>query len=71
VGNPTHPEWLTVNIAAGGVFLTASSTLHGHVVAPAAPVVINANSTLNGEVIADHLIINSHSILRSPTVPAN
>jgi hypothetical protein len=40
VGNPAHPEWLTVKIAAGGIFLNASSTLHGYVIAPAGLVVM-------------------------------
>jgi hypothetical protein len=66
VGNAAHPEWLTVKIAAGGIFLNASSTLHGYVIAPAGLVIINASSTLHGEVVADRLIISDHSVLQEP-----
>lgn len=69
VGDPAHPEWLTVKVAAGGILLNASAALNGYVIAPSGPVIINAHSTLTGEVIADRLILNDHGVLQQPTTP--
>lgn len=66
VGNPAHPEWLNVKVAAGGIILNASSALNGYVSAPTGMVIINASSTLTGEVIADRLIINANGVLQEP-----
>jgi len=71
VGDPAHPEWLTVKIFAGGIQLNASAVLNGYVIAPTGTVIINANSTLTGEVIADGLIINDHGALQEPPAPSN
>lgn len=69
LGDPAHPDWLTVKIANGGIVLNASSTLNGDVVAPTGLVIINANSTLTGQVVAGWLIINSKGVLQEPAAP--
>uniref|UniRef100_UPI003299EF58 hypothetical protein n=1 Tax=Salmonella enterica TaxID=28901 RepID=UPI003299EF58 len=37
-GSAAHPEWLTLNVAAGGVTLSGTAMLHGFVNAPAGAV---------------------------------
>ncbi|MFT3782088.1 MAG: rhamnogalacturonan lyase B N-terminal domain-containing protein [Nibricoccus sp.] len=69
VGDPAHPEWLTVKIANGGLLLNASATLNGYVIAPTGTVIINAHSGITGEVVADRLIINGQGVLQEPAVP--
>ncbi len=65
MGGPAHPEWLTLNIASGGLTLNSNVTFNGNVVAPNGTVTIN-NSTLNGEITADRLTINGNSVLNDP-----
>ena len=63
VGVSAHPEWLTLQLASGGLTLNGGVTLHGDVAAPGGTVTINGNSTLHGEVAADRLIINGNGVL--------
>ena len=63
IGNATHPAWLTLQFASGGLTLNNGVTLHGCVTAPAGAVVINGNSTLHGRVISDSLTIDSQGLL--------
>lgn len=66
VGAAAHPEWLTLNVASGGVTLNGNVTFNGSVVAPNGTVVINGNTTLNGSVVADRLTLNGNSVLNQP-----
>lgn len=61
MGSAAHPEWLVLNIASGGLSLTAD--LNGSVVAPSGTVSINGSATITGSVVADHLTINSGGVL--------
>ncbi len=63
VGDAAHPEWLTIEVVAGGLTLNGRATLHGHVVAPAGPVILNGSTALHGSVAADTLILNGQSQL--------
>jgi autotransporter-associated beta strand protein len=65
VGSPEHPEWLTLQIASGGLTLNGSD-VHGIVLAPNGSVTINGNSTLTGRISADRLIINGNGLLQEP-----
>ncbi len=55
-GSPAHPEWLEVNIAAGGVSLM--SAFNGKVVAPNGTISINGRTTLTGSIVSNGLTIN-------------
>ncbi len=63
IGNPDHPDWLTVNIAAGGLTLNGNAACDGVVVAPAGTVVLNGSSTLHGRVVCDRLTISGTGLL--------
>jgi hypothetical protein len=63
LGNSAHPEWVALNVAAGGVTLNSNVSLHGYVTAPNGTVTINGNSVLRGGVVADRLTINSNGLL--------
>jgi rhamnogalacturonan endolyase len=62
-GAAGHPEWLTLNLATGGLTLNGGAAFHGSVQAPAGTIVLNA--TLVGSVAADRLIVNGGGRLRS------
>jgi DNA/RNA endonuclease G (NUC1) len=61
-----NPDWLTLNIASGGLTLNNDATLAGFVTAPAGTVSLNGSSTLVGGVAADRLVINGNAVLREP-----
>jgi hypothetical protein len=63
VGEAAHPEWVTLNVASGGVTLNGNVTLHGYVAAPNGTVAINDSSTLHGGVACDRLTINGNGLL--------
>ncbi len=63
IGNSAHPQWLTLQIATGGVTLNSGARLDGVVLAPAGTVTINGNARLNGRVESDRLVINSGGVL--------
>jgi len=65
-GADTHPDWLTLRIAAGGVTLNSGAVLDGDVRAPAGTMTINANSRLTGRIECDRLVINSGGALVDP-----
>lgn len=69
LGAAAHPEWLSVQVAAGGFVLNGNSSLSGYVVAPNGTVTINGTSTLTGEVISDRLTINGNGLLQQPASP--
>ncbi len=62
-GNAAHPEWLSLNLAAGGVTLNGGASLNALVAAPAGSVMLNG--TLSGSVTADRLTINGGGVLKS------
>lgn len=66
-GDLAHPEWLELNIAAGGLTLNGSVAFAGYVTAPEGTVTVNGNSTLTGGVIADRLTINGNGSLVQPS----
>ncbi len=66
-GAGAHPEWLTIQVANGGVTLNGSSTLSGSVVAPNGTVTIGGNGALHGTVVADRLVINGNGVLEAAT----
>jgi rhamnogalacturonan endolyase len=63
IGDPAHPEWLTLRIASGGVELNSGVTVAGSVIAPSGTVTIDGNSQLIGGVAADRLTLNSSALL--------
>jgi endo-1,4-beta-xylanase len=60
-GASAHPEWLSLNVAAGGVTINGLATVNANVVAPAGTAMINGR--LKGSVIADRLTINGNGVL--------
>lgn len=60
LGDPAHPEWLTLLIANGGMNMNSSSTTYAAVVAPTSTVILNG--TFNGSVVANQLTINGNGI---------
>jgi pectate lyase len=64
VGSVQHPEWLLLNIAAGGLKLDRDDSCHGYITTPSGAVVLEDHSSLVGGVIADSLSINDRSCLR-------
>ncbi len=66
VGTSLHPEWLTLQSAAGGVTLNGNVALYGTVVAPNGTVIINGNSSVQGSLAADRLTINGNGVLEEP-----
>ncbi|HEU5080374.1 MAG TPA: Ig-like domain-containing protein [Opitutaceae bacterium] len=65
VGASAHPEWLQIEVSAGGLTLNQGSTLHGTVAAPAGTVTLNS-ATLNGQVSTDRLTLNGTGLLKDP-----
>jgi hypothetical protein len=63
VGDAAHPEWVTLNVASGGVTLNGNVTLHGYLAAPNGTVTINGGSTLHGGLASDRLTINGNGLL--------
>ena len=64
VGSVVHPEWLVLNIAAGGLRLDQNDSLQGYVNAPSGFVSMEDHSSLVGGIIADRLSINDRSRVR-------
>lgn len=63
MGSASHPAWLNLQVATGGLTLNAGSSLYSVVKAPAGPVVINANAQLVGTLACDRLTINAGGLL--------
>lgn len=68
VGAPGQSEWLSLNIASGGLTLLNNVTFWGSVTAPSATgtVTIGTGSILTGRVIANRLVINAAGELADP-----
>ncbi len=65
-GSSAHPEWLTLNVASGGVTLNGNVTFDGSIVAPGGTITINGNTTLHGTTASDRLTINGNGLLAQP-----
>ncbi|HTL67167.1 MAG TPA: ExeM/NucH family extracellular endonuclease [Lacunisphaera sp.] len=66
VGSSDHPEWLSLEVASGGVTINGGASFDGFVVAPNGAVTINGNCRLTGNVAADRLTINGNGVLAEP-----
>jgi hypothetical protein len=64
LGNPAHPEWLTLRFVTGGPTLNGAAVLHGSVAAPSGSVQLNGR--LQGRVSSDGLTINGQGLLEDP-----
>lgn len=62
-GNPDHADWLTLNVARGGVRLFGGSSLSAFVTAPKGIVLVSGNSRLCGKVTSDRLIVVGNGII--------
>ncbi|HWA85603.1 MAG TPA: Ig-like domain-containing protein, partial [Opitutus sp.] len=69
MGADSHPEWLLLRLATGGLTLNGNVTVAGYVAAPAGTVTINGNSRLTGGVISDRLVLNGASTLQLIDLP--
>jgi endo-1,4-beta-xylanase len=62
IGTAGHPEWLDLNLAAGGLTVNGSASLHGFVTAPVGAVAVNG--AITGGIAADRLTVNGGGVLR-------
>lgn len=63
-GASVHPEWLTINVAAGNVSLNSRASVWGYLVAPANSITLNGTSTLTGGLIADRLTVTTNAVVK-------
>ncbi len=63
-GAADHPEWLTLQLAEGGLELNGKVRMYGFVVAPDGAVRIKGNSQLVGGVSADELSVQGAGVVR-------
>jgi len=61
IGSASHPQWLALNFASGGLTVNGGASVHGAVLAPTGTVMVNGN--VNGSVAADRLILNGGAVL--------
>ena len=61
-GNTSHPEWLSLAVASGGLTLNSGGSLSGFVATPGAVVI---NGTLSGRLACDRLTINGAGVLNT------
>jgi predicted extracellular nuclease len=66
LGTAGHPDWLELNIAAGGLTLNGNVSVVGYVNVPGGTVTINGSSTLTGRIVADRLVVNGSGVLADP-----
>ncbi|WOO40240.1 tandem-95 repeat protein [Rubellicoccus peritrichatus] len=59
IGNPSHPEWLTLHMPNGDFTLNSGSRLDGLVIAPNGRVTVNGNTVLNGGSSSKYFTLNS------------
>jgi len=62
-GSSAHPDWLTIELASGGLAFNGKANCYAEVVAPSSPVTINGNSTLTGSIACQNLSMNGNSAL--------
>lgn len=68
VGAATHPEWLSIQVASGGVTANGHAVISGDIVAPTGTVMLNGGATVTGQVSSDALIINGTASLKQPAL---
>jgi rhamnogalacturonan endolyase len=66
MGSATHPTWLALEVASGGVTLNSGAAINGTVTAPSSTLTLNASATINGRITADRLTLNSNSAIIEP-----
>lgn len=73
MGNASHPEWLKLRIANGGLSLASNRSVYADLAAPDGTLTLNGGSVLTGQVALDRLIVNSNATLRlvAPANPTN
>jgi len=59
-------EWLSLELASGGLSLNGAVSLAANVIAPSGTVTLNGSATLRGTVKADRFIVNGNALLRNP-----
>lgn len=64
IGAAEHPEWLTLQVAEGGIELDGKARLYGYVTAPDGAVKLKGSSQLIGGVIADAFGVQGASLVR-------
>jgi hypothetical protein len=64
MGEPAHPEWLRLRIAAGGFTLSGKKSIYGHLELPVGELTINGGSQLVGALASDRLSLNGNALLR-------
>jgi hypothetical protein len=70
LGAASHPEWLLLRLAGGGLTVNSHSVVCAHVEAPAGTITLNGGSEFIGLLVSDRLIVNGNSLLRlSVAVP--
>jgi len=63
-GAESHPLWLDLRMASGGVTLNGGGALYGSVTAPSGTVTINGDAKLTGTVVCDRLAVNRDGLLQ-------
>ncbi len=63
IGAAGHSDWLTLNIAAGGLTLNSNAYVDGTVIAPNGTITINGSAMITGRVACDRLTINGSGLL--------
>ncbi len=71
VGTGSHPEWLHLRIAAGGLTVNGHSAVYADLEAPAGTVTFNGGSELVGRLASDRLVVNGNSVLHLRGETAN
>lgn len=63
-GVATHPDWLQIRVAAGGVTVTGQAIIHGAILAPLGEVKISGQGELNGTAQCDRFTLTGGGIVR-------
>jgi type II secretory pathway pseudopilin PulG len=71
IGNPSHPEYLQINMwGSSGINLNGGS-VYGAIYAPGGSVTVNSGSVINGSITAYTLTLNSNSVVFSLPPPTD
>ncbi len=73
VGNATHPAWLKLRVAGGGLSVASNRSVYADLESPQGTLTLNGGSVFVGQVALDRLIVNSNATLRlvAPANPTN
>ena len=71
MGAATHPEWLNLRIAGGGLTIGGGAAVHAHLAAPAGTVTLNGGSQFVGLLASDRLSVNGNALLRLAAAAPN